>query len=134
MEARNADGSWAGEDQGWTEGDKWAYTFNVVQDIPSLIERKGGKEDFVRCLDEHFEGGTFQMAFHTEGHIYSLDHEGHNHHTNEVRKIQYPPLYYPLIAFRYSFQAFPSHPISLCSRRRTCENTEMCKRNREIEL
>ena len=30
MEARNADGSWAGEDEGWTEGDHWAYTLNVM--------------------------------------------------------------------------------------------------------
>ena len=25
MEAKNADGSWAGEENGWTEGDKWVY-------------------------------------------------------------------------------------------------------------
>src|SRR5882762_3297278 len=37
MEARNADGSWAGPDAGWTEGDKWAYSFDVVQNIDGLI-------------------------------------------------------------------------------------------------
>jgi putative alpha-1,2-mannosidase len=57
MEARNADGSWAGEDEGWTEGDKWVYTFDVVQDVPGLIEKRGGKESFVRSLNEHFYGG-----------------------------------------------------------------------------
>ncbi|KAG2014320.1 glycosyl hydrolase [Coprinopsis cinerea AmutBmut pab1-1] len=64
MEARNADGSWAGEDRGWTEGDKWAYTFDVVHNIPELINRRGGRLAFVKSLEEHFEGG-------------------HNDHTNE---------------------------------------------------
>lgn len=30
MEARRADGSWAGEDAGWCEGDHWAYSFDVM--------------------------------------------------------------------------------------------------------
>ncbi|KDQ28672.1 glycoside hydrolase family 92 protein [Pleurotus ostreatus PC15] len=64
MEARNADGSWAGEDAGWTEGDKWAYSFDVVHDIPGLIAKRGGNVSFVRSLEEHFNGG-------------------HNDHTNE---------------------------------------------------
>ncbi|KAG1764605.1 glycoside hydrolase family 92 protein [Suillus placidus] len=53
MEARNASGAWAGPDNGWTEGDKWAYTFDC-----------GGNATFVKFLDEHFDGG-------------------HNDHTNE---------------------------------------------------
>ncbi|KAG2093308.1 glycoside hydrolase family 92 protein [Suillus discolor] len=64
MEARNASGAWAGPDNGWTEGDKWAYTFDVIHDIPGLIARKGGNATFVEFLDEHFDGG-------------------HNDHTNE---------------------------------------------------
>jgi len=64
MEARNASGSWAGPDNGWTEGDKWAYTFDVVHDIPGLIQLKGGNRSFIQFLDDHFEGG-------------------HNDHTNE---------------------------------------------------
>lgn len=64
MEARNANGSWAGQDAGWTEGDMWAYTFDVIQDIPGLIKRRGGNASFVAFLDEHFDGG-------------------HNDHTNE---------------------------------------------------
>lgn len=67
MEARNADGSWAGQDAGWTEGDMWAYTFDVVHDVPELIRRRGGNEPFVEFLDQHFDGG-------------------HNDHTNEVRR------------------------------------------------
>jgi len=37
-----------------------------VHDIPQLIEKRGGKVEFVRSLEEHFNGG-------------------HNDHTNEVR-------------------------------------------------
>lgn len=57
MEARNANGTWAGEDEGWTEGNKWIYTFDVVQDVPGLIEHKGGNKSFVEFLDSHFDGG-----------------------------------------------------------------------------
>ena len=57
MEARNASGAWAGQDAGWTEGDMWAYTFDVVHDVPGLIQRKGGDAGFVWFLDEHFDGG-----------------------------------------------------------------------------
>lgn len=64
MEARNASGAWAGPDNGWTEGDKWAYTFDVVHDTPGLVAHKGGNATFVKFLDEHFDGG-------------------HNDHTNE---------------------------------------------------
>ncbi|KAI0333360.1 glycoside hydrolase family 92 protein [Cubamyces sp. BRFM 1775] len=64
MEARNANGSWAGQNAGWTEGDMWAYTFDVVHDVNALIERRGGNKSFVDFLDQHFDGG-------------------HNDHTNE---------------------------------------------------
>ncbi|TCD66218.1 hypothetical protein EIP91_001665, partial [Steccherinum ochraceum] len=64
MEARNANGSWAGQDAGWTEGDMWAYTFDVVHDFEELVKKRGGNASFVKFLDEHFDGG-------------------HNDHTNE---------------------------------------------------
>ena len=57
MEARNASGEWAGPNAGWTEGDMWAYTFDVVHDIPGLIQHRGGNASFVTFLDEHFDGG-----------------------------------------------------------------------------
>ena len=58
MEARNLSGAWAGQDAGWTEGDMWAYTFDVVHALPGLVARKGGNASFVRFLDEHFDGGA----------------------------------------------------------------------------
>lgn len=64
MEAKNADGSWAGADMGWTEGDKWAYSFDVVHAMDELIEARGGRAAFVNSLQAHFDGG-------------------HNDHTNE---------------------------------------------------
>lgn len=57
MEARNASGAWAGQNAGWTEGDMWAYTFDVVHDVPALIQRRGGNASFVAFLDAHFDGG-----------------------------------------------------------------------------
>lgn len=49
-------------------GDKWAYSFDVVHDMLGLIEVRGGAIQFVKSLDEHFDGG-------------------HNDHTNEVGRI-----------------------------------------------
>ncbi|KAF8887766.1 glycosyl hydrolase family 92-domain-containing protein [Infundibulicybe gibba] len=57
MEARNADGSFAGPDAGWTEGDKWTYTFDVVHNILGLAQKRGGNASFVQSLEDHFNGG-----------------------------------------------------------------------------
>ena len=59
MEAKNADGSWAGADMGWTEGDKWAYSFDVVHAMDELIEARGGRAAFVNSLQAHFDGGKW---------------------------------------------------------------------------
>ena len=50
----------------YIQGDKWAYSFDVVHDIPRLIQYRGGNIKFIQSLDDHFIGG-------------------HNDHTNEVR-------------------------------------------------
>jgi len=57
MQGRNYDGSWADPDAGWTEGDKWAYTWAVMQDMPGLVALMGGPAAFNAKLDEHFKGG-----------------------------------------------------------------------------
>ncbi|KAF8574017.1 glycoside hydrolase family 92 protein [Ramaria rubella] len=69
MEARDSNGSFAGDDVGWTEGDKWAYTFDVIHDIPGLIELKGGNKSFVEFLDEHFDGGHNDQTNEPSHHI-----------------------------------------------------------------
>ncbi len=62
MEARDADGAWAGQGAGWTEGDMWAYTFDVVHDVPALVARRGGDAAFVAFLDAHFDGGECYLC------------------------------------------------------------------------
>ncbi|KAJ7075748.1 glycoside hydrolase family 92 protein [Mycena belliarum] len=69
MEARNASGAWAGPDAGWTEGDKWAYSFDVVHDIPTLASYRGGNASFVRSLDAHFDGGHNDHSNEPSHHI-----------------------------------------------------------------
>jgi predicted alpha-1,2-mannosidase len=57
MQARNADGSWARPEDGWTEGDQWVYTYSVLHDIAGLLALMGGEEKYNARLDEHFAGG-----------------------------------------------------------------------------
>ena len=82
MEARNASGAWAGQNAGWTEGDMWAYTFDVVHDVDGLIKRRGGNTSFVQFLDEHFDGGEWSVSSSLLL-LYSRN-LGHNDQTNEV--------------------------------------------------
>ena len=77
MEARNSDGSWAGPGAGWTEGDKWAYTWAVMQDIPGLIQLMGGRDNFNARLDEHFRGGHNDQSNEPCNHYpYLYDYSG----------------------------------------------------------
>lgn len=59
MQARNANGSWANDSWGWTEGDKWAYTFDVLHDAADGLAGlfAGGRAGMKAKLDEHFAGG-----------------------------------------------------------------------------
>ncbi len=56
MQARNSDGSWAGSRNGWTEGSKWVYTWDVLHDIPGLIQLMGGDAKYDAQLDAYFAG------------------------------------------------------------------------------
>jgi predicted alpha-1,2-mannosidase len=56
MQARNADGSWASPAAGWTEGGPQVYTWDVLHDIPGLLQLMGGKEKFDAHLDAYFDG------------------------------------------------------------------------------
>lgn len=57
MEARNANGTWAGSEQGWTEGDAWIYTFAVPHDPTGLAKLLGGREKLKAKLDQYFGSG-----------------------------------------------------------------------------
>ncbi|KAJ7578697.1 glycoside hydrolase family 92 protein [Mycena floridula] len=69
IEARNASGEWAGPTKGFTEGDKHAYSFAIPHDIPTLIEKRGGNESFVKSLDTHFDGGFNDHTNEPSHHI-----------------------------------------------------------------
>ncbi|KAI1268842.1 glycoside hydrolase family 92 protein [Xylariaceae sp. FL1019] len=79
MQARNGNGSWANETWGWTEGDQWAYTFDVMHDVEGLANLfQDGHQGMKTKLDEHFDGG-------------------HNMHTNEPS--HHIPYLYSLIGY-----------------------------------
>ncbi|KAI1410292.1 glycoside hydrolase family 92 protein [Hypoxylon sp. FL1857] len=79
MRARNENGTWANETWGWTEGDKWVYTFDVLHDADGLAELfTGGRQGMKAKLDEHFDGG-------------------HNMHSNEPS--HHVPYLYSLIGY-----------------------------------
>ncbi len=75
MQAKNADGSWAKENEGWTEGDKWVYTFAVIHDEAGLMQMMGGEDKFNALLDAHFAGGHNQHKnepSHHYGYLYDF--------------------------------------------------------------
>jgi predicted alpha-1,2-mannosidase len=78
MQGRNFDGSWAKDTDGWTEGDKWVYTWSVLHDVPGLIALMGGPDRFNAKLDEHFSGGhnrhDNEPSHHT-GYLYDFSGE-----------------------------------------------------------
>ncbi|KAJ5521068.1 hypothetical protein N7463_001521 [Penicillium fimorum] len=81
MQPRNANGTWANNTFGWTEGDDWVYTFDVLHDMKGLARLFGSRDAFRDKLDAHFQGG-------------------HNDHTNE------PSHHVPYL---YSALGYPNH-------------------------
>ena len=81
MRPRSADGSWlAGFDpmspEGWVEGNGWQYLWHVPHDVEGLIRLMGGRQVFVRRLDEMMvkaEGSDF-IAPHGKHHTNTLDY------------------------------------------------------------
>ena len=84
MQARLSNGSWSSETAGWTEGDKWAYTFDVVHDMPGLIERRGG--GISRLLTSWTSTSTEVSCLLRIADVLARQDVvvGHNDHTNEV--------------------------------------------------
>ena len=78
MQAKNSDGAWAGENEGWTEGDHWVYTFAVMHDEPGLMALMGGADKYNALLDEHFRGGHNvhkNEPSHHYGYLYDFSGE-----------------------------------------------------------
>jgi len=89
MQAKNFDGSWAKENEGWTEGDKWVYTFAVMHDEAGLLRLMGGEAKYNALLDAHFAGGHNQHRNEPSHHYgYLYDYAGEPWKTQaKVREI-----------------------------------------------
>ncbi|KAJ1040319.1 hypothetical protein NDA10_001812 [Ustilago hordei] len=64
-----------GRQQGFTEGNMFDYSFDVVQDISGLAELVGGRNKLVALLDRHFSEGHNDQSNEPSHHIpylYSL--------------------------------------------------------------
>jgi len=65
--ARAADGTWldfpsdptVNREKYTYEGTKWQYRWNILHDVPSLIEVFGGKEEFVKYLEYFFDNNLY---------------------------------------------------------------------------
>jgi predicted alpha-1,2-mannosidase len=75
MQARNADGSWASPNAGWTEGDQWVYLFGALHDVPGVVHLLGGPQAAAAKLDQHFGGGHNRHdnePSHHYGYLYNF--------------------------------------------------------------
>lgn len=69
MQARNANGSWADNTWGWTEGDDWVYTFDVMHDVEGLAELFGGPEAMAKKMDTYFKDGHNDQTNEPSHHV-----------------------------------------------------------------
>ena len=83
VRGRHADGSWdqpfdpAGKYRYITEGLPWQYTFFAPQDMPGLIQLMGGREAFIRRLDELFARNYYEHGNEPSHHLaYLYDYAG----------------------------------------------------------
>jgi predicted alpha-1,2-mannosidase len=71
MRGRNADGTWVEpfDPLAWggvfTEGNAWQWLWSVQHDVPGLMQLMGGREAFIRKLDELFSTSN---EFHVGGY------------------------------------------------------------------
>ncbi|KAJ6103495.1 hypothetical protein N7486_005922 [Penicillium sp. IBT 16267x] len=69
MQARNGNGTWANNTWGWTEGDDWVYTFDVMHDVEGLSELFGGREAMRDRLDIYFQNGHNDQTNEPSHHV-----------------------------------------------------------------
>lgn len=69
MQARNDNGTWANNTWGWTEGDDWVYTFDVMHDVKGLADLFGGRDSMRDKLDEYYNGGHNNHGNEPSHHI-----------------------------------------------------------------
>lgn len=81
MQPRLMDGSWLEPfdpmaPDGWVEGNGWQYLWHVPHDAAGLIDLMGGRDRFIRRLDDMLtlaEAGNF-IAPHTQHHLNYVDY------------------------------------------------------------
>ncbi|ETS62997.1 hypothetical protein PaG_02769 [Moesziomyces aphidis] len=69
-----------GRQEGFTEGNSFDYSFDVVQDVPGLAELVGGRAKLTALLDRHFSEGHNDQSNEPSHHIpylYTLLGEAH---------------------------------------------------------
>ncbi|KAJ5085046.1 hypothetical protein N7532_009817 [Penicillium argentinense] len=69
MQARNANGTWANNTWGWTEGDDWVYTFDVMHDVQGLTELFGAPEVMAKKMDSYFQDGHNDQTNEPSHHV-----------------------------------------------------------------
>jgi predicted alpha-1,2-mannosidase len=81
MRPRTMDGSWLADfdpmsPEGWVEGNGWQYLWHVPHDVAGLIGLMGGRETFVRRLDEMMARAAEQdfIAPHGKHYLNYLDY------------------------------------------------------------
>ncbi len=73
MQSRKADGSWVEPFDptaaaGFTEASSWIYSWFVPHDRCGLVQAMGGRDAFVKKLDEFFAGNHFDMSNEPDFH------------------------------------------------------------------
>ncbi len=58
-----------GRQEGFTEGNSFDYSFDVVQDVPGLAELVGGRAKLTALLDRHFSEGHNDQSNEPSHHI-----------------------------------------------------------------
>lgn len=91
MQPKLANGTFYTGDPGrynaFTEGSPWTYLFCAMQDVDGLIELMGGKQAFVKRLDENFEGGHYRHD-NEPGHHYIYLYNYVDQHRKTQQKVK----------------------------------------------
>ena len=86
LNARTFNGNWhPNEQEGFTEGGRWTYLFGAMHDIPGMITHYGGKEAFLKKLDQNFQEGHYRHDNEPGHHyIYLYNYAGEPWKTQEL--------------------------------------------------
>jgi predicted alpha-1,2-mannosidase len=101
IRGKNADGSWLKPFDQYTwggayvEGGPWQYRFNVLHDPQGLMENYGGKNEFVKRLEEMlmqapvFHAGTYGAEIHEMSEMAAVDFGQYAHSNQPVHNVLY---------------------------------------------